>query len=157
DATGCSATRIYGNLRICPAITTTPNPLPDSTIGAVYSQSLSASPPETYTFAVTAGALPTGLALTPDGVLSGTTTCEGTFAFTSTAPDSTNCSGDTPYNVRVCPSLITLNPASLPGGRAGAAYSQPLTGSGGVGPYTFAVTNGALPDGLTLSAAGVIS
>ncbi|MGH9838923.1 MAG: putative Ig domain-containing protein [Blastocatellia bacterium] len=52
---------------------------------------------------------------------------------------------------------ITVNPASLPGGAQGAAYNQTITATGGTAPYSFAVTSGALPPGLTLSAGGVIS
>jgi hypothetical protein len=52
---------------------------------------------------------------------------------------------------------ITLNPATLPAETVGASYSQTLTASGGTAPYTFAVTAGSLPKGLTLSAGGVLS
>jgi photosystem II stability/assembly factor-like uncharacterized protein len=54
-------------------------------------------------------------------------------------------------------SVVTLSPASLPGGTAGTPYNQSLTASGGTGSYMFAVTAGTLPDGLALSSAGVIS
>ena len=48
--------------------------------------------------------------------------------------------------------------ASLPGGQAGLAYSQALTAAGGVSPYSWAVTAGSLPGGLSLAAGtGVIS
>ncbi len=52
--------------------------------------------------------------------------------------------------VIACP-IITVNPATLPGGTVGTAYSQTVSGSGGTGPYTFAVTSGALPTGLSLN------
>ena len=52
---------------------------------------------------------------------------------------------------------LTLSSASLPDATAETAYSQTLTASGGTAPYTYAVTLGALPAGLTLSSAGVIS
>ena len=55
------------------------------------------------------------------------------------------------------PGGLSILPPSLPGGTVGTAYSQALSASGGVGPYTFSVTGGALPIGLVLSAAGVIS
>ena len=55
-----------------------------------------------------------------------------------------------------CPP-ITLAPAILPNGTVGVAYSQTITGSGGALPYTFAVTAGALPAGVTLSANGVLT
>ena len=53
--------------------------------------------------------------------------------------------------------VVTVGPASLPAATAGSAYSQNLSASGGTAPYSFAVTAGALPAGLTLSAAGVLS
>jgi hypothetical protein len=56
----------------------------------------------------------------------------------------------------ICPP-IALSPATLPGGTLGVAYSQTITGTGGAAPFTFAVTAGTLPAGLTLTAAGVLS
>ncbi|MDO8680023.1 MAG: putative Ig domain-containing protein [Acidobacteriota bacterium] len=55
-----------------------------------------------------------------------------------------------------CPA-ITLSPAVLSNGTVGVAYSQTITASGGIAPYTFTVPPGTLPAGLTLSAAGVLS
>ncbi|MDO7877403.1 Ig-like domain-containing protein [Hymenobacter sp. ASUV-10] len=46
---------------------------------------------------------------------------------------------------------ITVGPASLPGGTQGVAYSQGLSASGGEAPYTYAITSGALPSGLSLT------
>lgn len=61
----------------------------------------------------------------------------------STTPPSTSCG---------------LTTASLPSGTVGSAYSAGLTASGGTLPYTWSVTSGTLPAGLTLtSASGVIS
>jgi hypothetical protein len=53
---------------------------------------------------------------------------------------------------------ITISPTTLPDGTAGAAYSQAVSAGGGAGgPYTFAVTAGALPVGFTLSGSGILS
>lgn len=46
----------------------------------------------------------------------------------------------------------TVSTASLPAGSVGTQYSQQLTATGGVGPYTWAVTTGSLPSGLNLPA-----
>lgn len=46
---------------------------------------------------------------------------------------------------------ISIAPSTLPNGDVGTAYSQTLTAIGGTGPYTFAVSSGTLPTGLTLS------
>jgi hypothetical protein len=59
---------------------------------------------------------------------------------------------------------LALNPwqiyvdTRLPGGTTGQAYPNPiLTATGGVPPYSWTVSSGNLPPGLTLSPAGVIS
>jgi len=56
----------------------------------------------------------------------------------------------------VCPT-ITVAPPTLPGGSQGTPYSQQITATGGTAPYTFALTAGTLPAGITLSASGLLS
>jgi len=62
-------------------------------------------------------------------------------------------------NVGICGTCnaIVVSPATLPNGVVGTPYNQALSASGGTAPYTFTIIAGALPAGLTLSAAGVIS
>jgi len=50
-----------------------------------------------------------------------------------------------------------VDSSPLPPGCAGEFYSHTLTLLGGVGPFTFSIAGGSLPNGLTLSPAGVIS
>ena len=53
---------------------------------------------------------------------------------------------------------VSVSTASLSDGTATSSYSQMLTAAGGKTPYTWAVTVGTLPTGLTLNAStGVIS
>lgn len=54
------------------------------------------------------------------------------------------------------PCTITSN-NPLAGGTTGAAYSEQVTASGGSGSLTFSITAGLLPDGLTISANGLIT
>ena len=67
--------------------------------------------------------------------------------------------GTTPRTLRVLglagprPSVTT---PALPLGRTGSAYSTTLSATG-VGPITWTVDSGSLPNGLTLSASGVLS
>ena len=56
------------------------------------------------------------------------------------------------------PSGLTITTTSLPDGTVGVAYSAALQASGGTTPYTWSITSGSLPDGLSLDASsGVIS
>ncbi len=104
-------------------------------------------------------ALPDGLSLSAAGVLSGTPTTLGDFTFTIRATDDNGCPGLTTYAVSVVPAPpITIAPTTLPDGHRGATYLRLLVASGGIGaPYVFALLSGALPNGLTLSAGGVLS
>ncbi|HYM75013.1 MAG TPA: FG-GAP-like repeat-containing protein [Candidatus Dormibacteraeota bacterium] len=52
---------------------------------------------------------------------------------------------------------LVVTTTSLPGGTVGVAYSQALAATGGTTPYTWSVSSGSLPAGLSLTAAGVIS
>ena len=45
--------------------------------------------------------------------------------------------------------VLQVAPTTLPGGTSGTAYDQTLTATGGVGPYTYAMT-GSLPSGVSL-------
>ena len=136
-----------------PTIVVDPATLPNTTAGLSYTQTITASGAVApYSFAVTAGALPNGLTLSASGALSGTTTTSGTFNFTVTATDQFGQTGSRAYTVVVAVPTLTLTPATLPAGTAGTAYSQVLTLSGGIAPYTVTQT-GALPTGLTFNAA----
>lgn len=56
------------------------------------------------------------------------------------------------------PSALAISPASLPGGSVGSAYSQAITASGGASGYSYHVSLGALPAGMSLNAVtGVLS
>ena len=138
--------------------------LPGGTTGIAYSQTITAADGTApYSYAVTAGALPTGLTLAAGGTLSGTPTASGTFNFTVTGTDSSTGQGpylnSNAYSLTIGTPTIALSPAAgaLPAGTAGTAYNQTFTASNGSAPYSYAVTSGALPGGLTLSAAGAIS
>lgn len=64
---------------------------------------------------------------------------------------------DTCTSSVVCP-VITLNPVTLPSGVVGIPYSRTITASGATASSTFIVTDGALPNGLTLNpVTGVLS
>ena len=105
--------------------------------------------------------MPAGLTLSAAGVLSGTPTAGGSFTFTVRATDASAApgpyNGSRAYTLTIAAPTITVAPATLPNGATGTAYSQTITASGGTAPYSFAITTGALPAGLSLTSAGVLS
>jgi uncharacterized repeat protein (TIGR01451 family) len=143
---------------VCPTVTLSPATLPQGTGGVSYNQMLSAAPAGgNYSFAVTGGSLPPGLALANNGALSGTPTQAGNFSFTVTATGWGGCTATRSYTVQIVCPTIALSPASLPNGTVGSSYNQPLSVTP-AGSYSFAVTAGALPTGLALnSATGALS
>ena len=145
----CTGFRDYVLTVDCQTITVNPASLPGGTIGTGYSQSVSASPAGSYSFAVTSGALPNGLSLnTSTGAITGTPTNAGTFTFTITASVG-GCSGSRSYTVAIaCAGSITLGSLSNP--TAGVAYSGSIAVSP-AGSYTFSLVQGNLPSGLTLN------
>ncbi len=144
------------------SIKVTPKTLPNSEVGTPYSQNISATGGTApYKFFLVAGELPCGLTLDSDsGLISGTPFDCGDDPggiFFLTASDVNECSGSEYYSLNKCP-VITFNPPTLPEGEIGVPYNQTIITSGGLAPYLFSITAGALPDGLTLDQqAGVIS
>lgn len=55
------------------------------------------------------------------------------------------------------PARLTIQTATLDAGQVGVPYYQQLTASGGSGPYTWSISEGTLPPGLSLSSTGVLS
>jgi hypothetical protein len=59
--------------------------------------------------------------------------------------------------VTTTPAPLTITTTSLPSATVGGAYSATLTASGGTVPYSWAITSGSLPTGLSLSSGGTVS
>ena len=104
--------------RVSPgSLTVSPSALPAATANGAYSASVGATGGSgTYSFAITAGSLPSWLSLnTNTGALSGTPTTTGTSSFTITATDSQiGLLGSMPYTLAVnAASSLTVSPAAL--------------------------------------------
>jgi len=138
---------------------TSNSPLAGGTVGVPYSLALSASgglPP--YSWTLTAGALPAGLSLSATGQISGTPSITGVSIFTIQVADSQGLIASKSVSLSIAAALMITTSAQLPVGVPGIAYSQTLAASGGTPPYTWTITQGTLPAGLTLgSATGLIS
>ncbi|MDQ1083572.1 MULTISPECIES: putative Ig domain-containing protein [Microbacterium] len=141
-------------LATAPDIVTTS--VPAATTGVVYSAALTTNGSTPRSFAVTAGALPAGLAINSStGAITGTPTVAGTFTFTVTVTNAAGTDQQQYSLVVSAPPVITTT--SVPDGTTGTAYSTTVQATG-TGPITFAITSGALPAGISLDPqTGVIS
>lgn len=100
--TPAAVTQAYTLSVAAPVLTLTPATLPAGLFANAYQQQLSTSGGTApYTYAVTTGALPGGLALAASGALTGTPTAAGAFAFTVTATDALGFTGTRDYTVQV--------------------------------------------------------
>ncbi|MDN2695045.1 putative Ig domain-containing protein [Janthinobacterium sp. SUN073] len=154
-----SATNSYTVSVGAPTITVTPNTLPAASVATAYSQQLTASGGVApYAYTVSSGSLPAGLTLSSSGLLSGTPTAGGSFTLSVQAADAHAFTGTQSYTLAVSSATVSLTPATLPNPTAEAAYTATLTAAGGTAPYTYSVSSGSLPAGLSLNTAtGVLS
>lgn len=109
-----------------------------------------------FTFSIINGGLPPGLNLTQSetvATISGTPTTAGVYTFQIQVVDGRGNFMRKTFRIDV----IGISNTSLPDGSTGTSYSQQLTTVGGTAPFTFEVTDGALPDGLTMDVNGLIS
>lgn len=138
---------------------TTASPLPSGSAGLPYSQQLSASggvPP--YSWSLLSSSLPRGMAVSSSGALTGTPSNTGTFGFTLRVTDSAGTTTRKDFTLTINSTNLEITTTStLVAATAGVAYSQALTGSGGVPPYGWSVISGTLPSGMTLSPGGALS
>jgi len=99
----------------CPAITVNPSGLPNGFVGTAYSATFSASGGSgSYTFEVSAGTKPPGLALASGGALTGTPTAQGTYNFTVKATDGSGCSDARSYTVIISGDGLMFYPLPRP-------------------------------------------
>ncbi|MBX3461277.1 MAG: putative Ig domain-containing protein [Planctomycetes bacterium] len=144
-----------------PSITTA-SPLTSGEQGQAYAVSFAATGGTgALSFALGAGSLPAGLTLNAAGNLSGTPTVNGAFNFTVQVTDSLNVSNTAVFDLTIDPPATgapNITTTSLTGGTLNQPYGPVnITATGGAGGYTFAVTGGSLPPGLTLSTGGQLS
>jgi hypothetical protein len=145
-------------VNVAPNITTTT--LPTATDGQVgYSQTLAVTGGTgPYTWSTTTGNLPAGLSISSAGVISGTVSATATTQiFTVGATDSNGVSDTQQLTLTVNPASIITTASLATATQGQTGYSQTLTLTGGTAAFTWAVSSGTLPTGLSLSPSGVIT
>lgn len=153
-----------------PKLSVATTSLPSAALGTAYNFGLAALggvPP--LTWAVTSGTLPPGLSLTAmTGQISGTPTTQtgSPFTFTVEVTDSSllgasqqpQTAAQTLSLAVGPPNTLSIVTSTLPQAQTASLYSQTIITTGGVGPFTWAITSGILPSGITLnSSTGTIA
>lgn len=134
-------------------LTVASGPLRTATVGVAYSATFTGSGGTApYTYAVASGTLPAGLSLgSATGAISGTPTTAATSSFTIRITDSKGVQATQASSIQVVAAPV-VGTAALPGALTLTAYSTTLTRTGGLAPYTWSVSVGSLPAGLSLNA-----
>ena len=131
--------------------------LPTAVKGVTYAATLAATGgAEPYSWLVQGGALPAGITLSPEGVLSGKPTAAGNAAITVRVTDSNAFVATKSLLLPVSATFIRpiINPITFPVVTVGEVFNHTVTAQNF--PKTFAITG--LPKGLTFNAStGVIT
>lgn len=110
-----------------------------------------------YTWALTEGTLPRGLAL-EDGTLSGVPLESGSFTFTIQVTDAGLLVDERDFTLSLTASSLAITSSFFTAPVVGYSYSSTLAATGGSAPYSWAVSGGSLPPGLSLnSTTGAVS
>jgi large repetitive protein len=148
-----------------PGLLIVQNSVPGGATGQAYSQQLSAesvaslnprnSSPATATWKVQSGNPPAGITLSSSGLLSGTPTAEGSYTFVVRAEGGGGAFATATYTINIRQPLAL--DAAITTGEVSVPYTVKPTATGGGGTYTWKVSKGALPTGLTLAPDGTIA
>jgi len=139
-------------------LTIGPESAAPGTTGTAYSLQMTATVEGQKTWSINSGALPSGLAIDAStGLISGTPMASGSYTFEVLAKMAADQRSDTKVLgivVRQPLAILGSSPFS-PARRAASEVSVPFTAilsaTGGEGTYTWSLSTGALPPGLSLA------
>jgi hypothetical protein len=157
DANSQTATQAT-SITVSAGVSTTFAAPPAGQAGVAYTDTLTATGGTApYTWSVNAGSLPPGITLSSAGVLAGTPTTAGSYPFTVNVIDQNNGIATTSITLVVTAGL-SLTFGAPPAGQVSVPYTDTLTAAGGTTPYTWSISAGSLPPGITLTAStGVLA
>jgi hypothetical protein len=113
-----------------------------------------------YIFSVSEGSLPPGLSLQAStGYIRGKPKIPGTYTFSVEATDAADSQTSQSFSVSVAPDKpVSIKTKNLAHQNAeNAPYTATLAASNGTAPYSWSVSDGPLPTGLSLGTDGTIT
>ncbi len=153
DSAARTATRTF---TVAAGVSVTTQNLPEATRGTAYSTNVAAAGGTgVYTWTVSSGSLPTGLAMSSAGVITGTPTVAQTATFTVQATDGASRIGRRVVTITVAaPLTFSAINTSVPLGGSGGAY---LYANGGRPSYVWALESGSVPTGMRFNDNGWVT
>ena len=152
-----------------PPMTIATQSLGSATYGDAYSETLTATGGQPSDYQWSATGLPSGLSVSPTGVISGAPTTYGNYTVGITVSDSTGATPDVTEYLRLSialPPLQITSPTSLSDGQATMGYSSvTFAATGGTAmefppqdrSAMYAWSAAGLPNGMSMSVGGVLS
>ena len=130
--------------------------LPGGTAGQFYGASVAATG-GTGAYSFSATGMPAGLSMGSSGSITGTAKKGGTYTLAVTVSSgAVSLTGNVSLTMANAQPLL-ISSTFLPNATFNVPYSQQLSGTGGIPPYTWATSGGSLPQGLSLSTSGIVS
>ena len=151
DANGAAATKTL-SITVNQGVSVTTASLPETTAGAVYSATLRAQGGAApYTWTSTSGLAPGLSLISTTGEILGIASTAGNWSFTVTVRDVHGASAAKTLAIMVhpTPAIAAASVGNLYQGSPGPGVT--FTATGGISPYTWGITSGGLPEGLTLN------
>jgi hypothetical protein len=144
-------------LGVLPRLWITTETLPAATAGAPYTVTLAAEGGTVKAWTIVSGALPEGVTLSQDGVISGTPTATGSWPVTVKITDS-DIRFDTKTLTLVVAAPLVVTAPLPPPAVVGTDFQLTLVAQGGTAPYTWSLGQALLPNGLVFDPVlGVVS
>ena len=144
-------------------LTLSPAASSNPTVGQSFTQQMSTTGGTApYTYALVAGSLPPGITFNSSGTFGGSATASGGYNFSVKVTDSaaTPNTFTKAYQMNVGAATLSISPGTLPNGMVSVAYSQQMSTSGGIAPYSYTMDTVSFPGGgtpLSISSTGLIS
>lgn len=130
--------------------------LPPALVGKPYTFALQAQGGvKPYTWKLSQGALPAGIALGTDGAFSGSATAPGAFSFAVQVQDGVQAQKEQILVLDIKDGgLVITTTSPLKPATEGEPYKLTLAAQGGTPPYFWGLVGGKLPDGIALGSDG---